>query len=418
MILDCCSSGGLNRSIERDQTDRSVPRQIFNPPPISGGCDNKLLAQEQRDASIAKGFSGKYRGSHVLLAACGRKQLAYEHPGAGGGLFTGALLKSLSRYEVNDLTYTSLMHGLNNMPEWSVCVITPSRPTLISLYRQTPHCEGQHVDRRLFNKRALGADGAFILAHRVNKETGISQLHAGAAQGITLGSTFGIHYSNLKSDSNKPCGFLVVTEVNPFTSKLAPSLEDPVSQVPSKFYGKMIKRGAEGVSIYSNNRLWLETIFPPETCTLLSAKLTDDPQKALLWLIRDENGKVRFERNDPMITPFIGPRFPHVVGEDKVELIQQVARGYIHFNYHLTRTGEDFKGVFMEMRTLSATYSDNYDMILTPIGDDLIQNEPTKIVVDEDVRLGMTIFNQTYLPLYPHVFYFDPSDLEISKWAL
>ena len=123
MILDCCSSGGLNRSTDQDQTDRGVLRQIFNPPPIPGDCDNILLARQRRGAGVAKGFAEKHRGSHVLLAACGRKQLAYEHPETGGGVFTGALLKSLSKYNVSNLTYISLMHGLH-MPRWSVYFVT------------------------------------------------------------------------------------------------------------------------------------------------------------------------------------------------------------------------------------------------------------------------------------------------------
>ena len=290
---------------------------------------------------------------------------------------------------------------------------------MIYLRRQSPHCEGQHVDRRLFNKRASGAHGSFILTH-LDKETGVYLLHAGAAQGITLGSTFGFDLSNLIPDSkhsNASLSTLVVTKVNTFTSELAP-LEDPVSWIPPQFYSRMIQRGADSFSIYSKDRLWLETAFPPEICTRLSAELTDDPQKAFLWLTRDESGKVHFERNDPMITPFIGSRFPHVVDEDKVELIQQVLQAYIQFNHHLTRTGDDFKNVLMELRTLSVTYSEDFDMILTPAGDDLIQNEPTTVVVDEDERLGMTISNQTDLPLYPYVFYFDPSDLMISKSAL
>lgn len=91
------------------------------PPPLSGKADPEvdwsLTDQEREDEENPEvsraihqtpGFGGKFHESHVLLAACGKEQKAYER--GGSGLFTAALLKLLPQ-EVKSptLTYAALM---------------------------------------------------------------------------------------------------------------------------------------------------------------------------------------------------------------------------------------------------------------------------------------------------------------------
>jgi hypothetical protein len=266
---------------------------------------------------------------------------------------------------------------------------------------------------------ASGADGSFILCS-LDKATGKYLLRAGTAQGISAGSTFGVHLSNLVSDSrhsNLSLGTLSVTQVNAFTSELSIPPDGPSFEIPPKFYARIIQWGDRRIRIHSNNQSWLASVFTPEICLGLSVVTSDDPKTAHLHLLVDDEGQVHLERNDPMITPYIGSRFIHVIDRNNVGLLRQVVRCYAHFIYHLTRTGDDFKNVHMELRQLDVEYSKDFDQILTPVGKDLIQDEPATVVVDEDARLGMTIINQTDLPLYPYVFYFDPSDLVISEWV-
>lgn len=48
--------------------------------------------------------------SHILLAACGEKELAYEHKGRGQ--FTTALLSTLKNNAVSSLSYTDLLNRI------------------------------------------------------------------------------------------------------------------------------------------------------------------------------------------------------------------------------------------------------------------------------------------------------------------
>jgi hypothetical protein len=95
-------------------------RQIMNPPRIVEDCDRNIWERTgyarsgTRNSGTFGGFSGRHYGSHVLLAACGAKQPAYEKPKVGG-LFTHQLLRILNdedTYNFQDLTYVSLMHKL------------------------------------------------------------------------------------------------------------------------------------------------------------------------------------------------------------------------------------------------------------------------------------------------------------------
>lgn len=117
--------------------------------PSVPGLIVRFFSHESRTGGILEGFTGKFHGSYVLLAACGREQVAYKDPRTRGGLFTRSLLKVLTSSDIRKLTYATIMDSLD-MPQW-----------------QTPHREGQHINRRLFNKRVPGADGSFILGKKI-----------------------------------------------------------------------------------------------------------------------------------------------------------------------------------------------------------------------------------------------------------
>ena len=305
------------------------------------------------------------------------------------------------------------MHRLD-MPRWSV----PSKTSLVGLLicRQTPHCEGHNVHRRLFNKRALGADGSFILGRR--DQDGTFVLQAGAAQGVILHSKFAIHESNLVSNSNAQLGTLILIEIDAFSSVLSFLPDTKPFIFPSIFYARLTERGPERkFAIYCADRTWIESIVSDKQANAMGVAVVDNPEAAD-FSVSLENGTAFFDRRDKLITPHIGTRFPHKIDISNAEGIRDIIQCAVHFNHHLARTGDDFNNVWMELKKLKAIFNQFFDSTLTPAGDNLIDEEPAVVYVDECARLGLTIFNQTDLPLYPYLFYFDPSDLIISKHKL
>lgn len=127
LIFDCCHSAGASRTPDTEEPEPFkegyIARHIPSLPPLPHDYDHHFIASSlsrlASDKEISRGFSGKNLSSHVLLAACGREQFAYEYPKQPNGVFAYALMKVLNDPEVGVemLTYTSLMHRLN-MPKW------------------------------------------------------------------------------------------------------------------------------------------------------------------------------------------------------------------------------------------------------------------------------------------------------------
>ena len=65
--------------------------------------------------AIAPGFQYHGLRSHMLLSACGAKELAYEYQGMG--VFTAALLKVLVGAVTREITYTTLLQLLPSLPQ-------------------------------------------------------------------------------------------------------------------------------------------------------------------------------------------------------------------------------------------------------------------------------------------------------------
>ena len=63
--------------------------------------------EDTRSQQIASGFLDQYSRSHVLLAACGSNELAYESD--GHGQFTKALLETLRKPGAVEISFIELM---------------------------------------------------------------------------------------------------------------------------------------------------------------------------------------------------------------------------------------------------------------------------------------------------------------------
>jgi len=240
-------------------------------------------------------------------------------------------------------------------------------------------------------------------------------LEAGTALGITVGSRVAVHASNLLETPGRPnprLGYLTVTSVGPFASVL--KIPSNI-RFPKLFYYCLIEC-SQKIALYCEDSRWLGTVFPPEEHNQ-SAIIVDDVQSCDLQLTII-GGKVYFDRHNALVTPHIGARIFQTIDVDNAPEIRKVVESSLRFYHHLTRTGnDDFPNVWMELRELREEPSDDFDQLFTPMGNNLIADEPATIVVDAFASFGMTIFNQTELPLYPYLFYFDPTDLTIGMFT-
>ncbi|KAJ3517701.1 hypothetical protein NLJ89_g335 [Agrocybe chaxingu] len=396
LIMDCCSSGGITRSDE-ELEDRSI-REIFDPPPARAESDEEIWRRSYGDArggSAAQGFSGQLYGSHVLLAACGPDEPACESRVSKRGLFSMHLLEILEKEDISNLTYTSLMHKFH----------LPYR-------RQTPRCEGHAVNGRLFNNQDCGSDWSFILTHCNNN---VITLDAGEAQGITPGSILSFHTSNLTDSPVR--GRLLVKDVRMFSSTLKVLPPEPHFDFPEFFYSKVVTTAGSNTSIYCDDRMWLKTVFPLEYIKQAGIVLAKKGQIYDLELVVS-GGKVSFHRQHKLVTSHLEKRIRHEVDANDTDTIRRAVCSSRTFYYHLTRRVVDKseQACRIELTKLGPEYTtSSEEPALVPAGPNIIESEPTTLVVDESIY-GMTIYNESAITLYPFVFYFDPTDLTIEEW--
>ncbi|RXW12069.1 hypothetical protein EST38_g13785, partial [Candolleomyces aberdarensis] len=109
------------------------------------------------------------------------------------------------------------------------------------------------------------------------------------------------------------------------------------------------------------------------------------------------------------------------------EDIQSIIRAWQHFSYHLHRRGKnEFAQVRMELHYLEPIDLEDSDGSYEPenyrpMDENLLSQEPSKVYVPEadvDKPLGMTLYNDSDIPIYPYLFYFDPNELTITPWLL
>jgi hypothetical protein len=151
--------------------------------------------------------------------------------------------------------------------------------------------------------------------------------------------------------------------------------------------------------------------------------IVSSPADAAL-ILELEGGWVHVQRNDSLLNQYLPQRFPHSLRRNSPGDVQSIIKAWQHFNYHLHRRGKNkFAQVRMELHYLeqidpdddeSSCEPENY----RPMGQNLLASEPSEVLVpdaDVDKPVGMTLYNDSDIPIYPYLFYFDPNELTISK---
>lgn len=154
LICDCCFSGGLAKNVSQlrqclydlppiqqgcsndiysrhsetpgagvglMKASRNVgpfrARSLSQVPPIPVGCDEEIFS---RSTALPHECDENNESGYVMLAGCGRNELAYENSERGGGCFTTKLLDILWQPRSRQITYSSVVNNLNLRKEF-VC---------------------------------------------------------------------------------------------------------------------------------------------------------------------------------------------------------------------------------------------------------------------------------------------------------
>ncbi|QRV77162.1 ICE-like protease (caspase) p20 domain protein [Ceratobasidium sp. AG-Ba] len=408
VIFDCCHSASGTRDDE--ETSNMLVRSIDfrDLPPLSPRTDTEIVhwpASSSRTSVIPTGFAHRASRSHVLLAACGSGEVAWERNGQGE--FTRALLSVLKDADLSCLTYTELMHGLP------------------SIVHQNPQCEGFNRNRVLFNSKLASASPTMIQVRVVN---GSLQLQAGSTHGVTRGARFELYQHHLMHRSNPCLMTLEATNIQTFCSILGPSDISPRLQTP--MYARQVVPG-DGphilVFVYPKLRDLLALDYEWQSflsrCSTSGAYLTLDETEAYLSLDITQDNQVRFQTRNKLATQYGISELLETVPIDAKHILE-VLRLAAAWDWHVRRTHPEspFKAnLRIEMYSVkqdSTLLDDTGWRPLIKEGEDLNESGVVHIVAEPSHLYGYRIVNNSKFDLYPYLFYFDASRLSIEPYYL
>ncbi|KAG8794534.1 hypothetical protein FRC12_023743 [Ceratobasidium sp. 428] len=371
-------------------------------PPIPADIDQNILPKksEARHAAIAKGFAYQELRSHVLLAACGSSELAYETDGVGD--FTGALIKTLKLYGADKTTYKGCIQRLPALPN------------------QNPHCEGFHKERIFFNAQAGGSNRQLIL---IEKKGDTCTLRAGIAQNITVGAKFKV-FERDTSDPAKdtPLGSLRVLHADPTSSKLIWEDDSKPFDLPDISYGFQTHCGSDQfLQVHFTPRLQSRLSVDDAWHSAFTASRTNivikptDLSHADVVVDLDQNNRAVFDIKNKLVNRHGVKELPQSVPVNAEDILA-VLRAAALWTWHLNRTNPEssleqsirieFTRVTRNLRTRQ----------LEPTGENLNQSGLVDIFANRNDLYGMKIINESSYNLYPYLFYFDVNGQSIEKW--
>ncbi|KAH9914990.1 uncharacterized protein B0H18DRAFT_1043597 [Fomitopsis serialis] len=378
VILDCCHSGSGTRTTVSDPT-RTLP----------DGLDSSILSLHggTRHAEIAPGFLRRGLRSHVLLAACGSKELAMEQQERG--IFTVALLRTLSTVGAHRVTYRDLLRQMYALPG------------------QNPQCEGYFQDRILFNSKLSASRPLHIVSRDTRGNPRSRDDPIVGAPPLTI-----LRVSEVRSVEST----LVATSAHP-TLELAPG---------QSAYALQTEAGTDE---------YLQLHIATETCRSFVlnaiANHTRDglsrPTKVQLVDKASADLEAVMEASIMHLTilhPLIAacgvqhlPFHLDVSTDDVCETLHAAS----HFFWHLKRTTTEQSlagSVRIEFRRLREVPAEDEfdDPTYEPYGPDLNIAGMVDLLVDEDAIYGINLVNESHFPLYLSLFYFSSSDLSITSY--
>ncbi|KZT65230.1 hypothetical protein DAEQUDRAFT_768994 [Daedalea quercina L-15889] len=473
-ILDCCHSGGMDReiTIEFEEGVRRIPSTLECTIPNHAPPERMVSFEQPR------GIAYKAMASHVTLAACRSTEKAREERCGDGyskgvvrGVFTAnllSMLRSIGKKGLEALSYSRLMNELPRHKGRSFSDLS----SLID-FDQHPQCEGTHKNRMLFSMRLLpDSPDAFLLV-KVGRTW---HVQAGTVQGVTVGTRFGVPRDAGRTGAQTMEAILIATSVGPTTCVVECHHELP-DDLNQRTVVVTDWRCADALvtSVYVPDTCQLaRRPCPPRLSSAgFLYQVTHDPRIRADLVLNDVPGSssgLHIERFDPLVKRFGGvscvlAAVEPAPGTGISDLLDAVAR----FNSHLYRFNSDTMidkeiRVSVELHAveeIAGTVSNllepsgcfrrlpgrDSDILLRGVeallghscssdtdfdsddaegqtGIELRANSSLLAtpshhvhhaqITELDNQYGFTLVNNSKVPLFPYVFYFDPGTYEIK----
>lgn len=241
-------------------------------------------------------------------------------------------------------------------------------------------------------------------------------MEAGAAHGITDGAQFGLY--NDRESRGTQLGIIIARQTDSFTTTLD-VISDTSRLLPEEGYALQTRVGIE-----EGLRLNIDTNMPPSLVENLQRTASQEfmiveKEKAELCFTLEQEGVV-FVILDSFVAALGLTRMPFYI-EPNADAMSSVIHAAAHFYFHLRRKSKTqaLQGkidvIFTELVESSEEYDDSLQPIIQPIGPNLNRENIIDFQIHDNKMYGIKITNNSDMALYPSLFFFDNSDLSISK---
>ncbi|KAF8970609.1 hypothetical protein BDZ97DRAFT_1914501 [Flammula alnicola] len=349
--------------------------------------------------------------SHVLIAACGRGERAYES--GGHGHFTAAFLELLEREGRDNLIYSEI-------------------PRHMKVHvRQNPQCEGINQNRRLFSTEIPPPQPTHYITRFEeigNDGQCAYTLNAGSAHDLTAGAEFAV-YPSRNAISGKPLGRLQVDQLKTFSAIMKVPEGDfpfPVTMDAVAIQTKASSRKCFRLYIRSDDRF----NGRPLLCSLRNVAKDEFQKIVMVNNAEDAHLNIAIENNtatvrviDKRVTKY-GLIRKIDAGVTTVAQVAQLLNRATNYYGQLNRTNNIShncirKSVTVEcykLEGLPSKFPDVEQAELSPVGDNLCVDGVIDFVPQENSFYGIKLINRSDYDLFPRVLYFDNSDLSMKAF--
>ncbi|KAJ1303007.1 hypothetical protein OPQ81_011208 [Rhizoctonia solani] len=391
LIFDC----GYSVSDFRDEIPpgmRSINNQSFpllSEFPVYPIVQGDLCGGEVDPSSLGLCFSET--DTHILLAACGHGEVAFENREGGGCLL-----------------YKPATHSF---------VLTLPSP----LRAQNPICEGKDTDRILFDAKVKGSNTSFI---PIEPKQGGFYLQAGLVKGITPGFKYAIHTGDMLGPYDTVIGIIEVDEVDPFVAHVKDdSILHPLC------YGRQVGYGLdqaihvhvteEFVKAAEPSDSWLrafsgregDIVLRPATPELAQIILSVNKHNETTFTLTNQvSVKHGIQTLAPSGKSSIPPSAPHVT---------PVLSGLAKWNWYLrqvpvTRQFRTFIDVEFYKLQPTGEHTDEGNPIYASEGQNLIVGDGVDMINNTEDLFGVRVMNRSSTDLYVYLVSFSPTSLAIK----
>jgi len=259
-------------------------------------------------------------------------------------------------------------------------------------------------------------------------------MDAGTARGIDVGDEFTLYDDPEPSKTSSVLGTFVVREAHPFRSTLVPFPSTSGFELQKPAFALLTKAGnTHDLPVYVVEHTELSPVFESVAQKMHHVRpdrpriLLVEKEKAMLIIDFDRNlNKVVFDIRilDESVAPPSGnwQRIPFSVELEESEL-HPILDAAAHFHRHLSRSDKhhdlqkNVRFELTEVKQLEEEYDEDLNPKIEPVGDNLNQNGIVNLVAGGQAKgmYGIKILNDTPIPLYAVLLYFDTSDLSITS---